>query len=57
MQNSCAHVVEQETFYIILDVDEINPVDETPEECVTTVVEGAFAFSDGRVLVAEDTNI
>ena len=63
MQNSCAHVVEQETFYIILDgieelpVEEIDPVDETPEDCVTTVVEGALAFSDGQVLVTEDTNI
>ena len=62
MQNSCAHVEEQETFYILLDgieelpVEEIDPVDETPEECVTTV-EGALAFSDGQVLVTEDANI
>ena len=44
MQNSYAHVEEQETFYILLDgieelpVEEIDPVDETPEEFITTVV-------------------
>ena len=63
MQNSCAHVEEQETFYILLDgieelpFEEIDPVDKTPKECITTFVEGALAFSDGQVLVAEDANI
>ena len=36
---------------------EIDPVDETPEECVTTVVERALAFADGQVSVPEDANI
>ena len=63
MQNSCAHVVEQETFYIPLDgieelpVEEIDHVDKTPEDCVTIVVEVALVFSDGQVLVTEDANI
>ena len=51
MQNSYAHVEEQETFYILLDgleelpIEEIDPVGETAEESVTTVVEGALAFA------------
>ena len=63
VKNYCAHVEEQETCQILLDgieelpFEEIGPVDETPKECITTFVEGALAFSDGQVLVAEDVNI
>ena len=63
VRNCYAHVEEQEAFYRLLDgieelpVEEIDPVDETSEECVTTVVERALAFADGQVSVPEDANI
>ena len=63
MQNSYAHVEEQETFYILPDgieelpIEEIDPVSETPEEFITTVDERALALANGQVLVPEDANI
>ena len=50
-------------FYTLLDgieelpVEEIDPVDRTPEECVTTVVERTLVFADVQVSVPEDANI
>ena len=63
MRNCYAHVEEQEAFYRRLDgieelpVEEIDPVDETPEESVQTAVEGALVFEDGQFLVPEDAVI
>ena len=63
MRNCYAHVEEQEAYYRLLDgieelpVEEIDPVDETTEESVSTVVEGALVFEDDQVLVPEEAVI
>ena len=63
MRNCYAHVEEQEAFYRRLDgieelpVEEIDPVDETPEESVQTAVEGALVFEDGQFLVPVEADI
>ena len=63
MRNCYAHVEEQEAFYRKLDgieelpVEEIDPVEETPEESVQTAVEGALVFEDGQFLVPVEADI
>jgi hypothetical protein len=63
VRNCYKHVEEQEAHYRRLDgidelpVEEIDYVDETPEESVTTVVEGALVFEDGQFLVPEEADV
>ena len=58
-----AHVEEQEAFYRLLDgiqplnVEEIDTVEETPEEDAPTAVEGALIFEDDQVLVQVSDNL
>ena len=40
-----------------MSVEEIDPIDETPEESVQTAVEGALVFEDGQCLVPVDAHI
>ena len=40
-----------------MPVEEIDPVDETPEESISTVVEGSLVFEDGQVIVPEEAYI
>ena len=40
-----------------MPVEEIDPVDETPEESVEIAVEGALVFEDGQFLVPEEADI
>ena len=58
-----AHVEEQEAFYRLLDgieplnVEEIDTVEETPEEEAPTAVEGALVFEDDQVLIQVSDNL